>query len=147
MATHHNTGDAGRPATVIAAAFVAVFVCACGAAMGLDLSTALKVIAGLGVTALLARASQKYGTASLLSFGKVWPVLLGLVWISTWPAFDAWAANFDYWTANSVSFAAFADDGGSSHLPWWDAWYTQMLGLAVVVAGGYGVQKLLRTRY
>ncbi|QGZ65142.1 hypothetical protein [Paraburkholderia acidisoli] len=143
MESGKNDRDFALLAVVVATFVVFGIVWKSSSTFGLDLVTGLKVLTGLAITAFLARISRMQGGAGAFAFGKVWPVLLGLVWISTWPAFDYWAAGVDYFSSNSVSFA---EDGTGGGL-WWDAWYTQMFGLAALVGGGYTLRKLLRPRY
>lgn len=143
MESGKNDRDFALLAILVAAFVVVGIVWKSSAALGLDLVTELKVLTGLAITAFLARISHMHGGAGAFSFANVWPVLLGLVWMSTWPALDYWAASVDYFTSNSVSFA---EDGSGGGL-WWDAWYTQMFGLAAVVGGGYALRKVLQTRY
>ena len=137
MGRRNNNNDFALGAIGIAALLIVAFIWKCSTAIGLDLATGLKVAGGLVVTAVLAWVALKYGSYSPLSFGNVWPILLGLVWFSFWPAFDCWAAS-------SSTVPAFVEDGGT---PWWDAWYTQAFGLVFLVGGGYWLRRLFQDRF
>lgn len=104
---------------------------------GLDLRTGAAVFGRLTALAVAVCVCWKFGDDfDLLHLSVAWPVLLGLFWACWWPALDFWAAS---------EYPAFLqrEDLGT----WWSAWYTKFGGLVILIAGGYGIKKLMQPSY
>lgn len=103
---------------------------------GLDMSTGGKVMGLLVIPIALGAASLYFfgGYYDMLRFGNVWPILLGLVWAAWWPALDYWASHAGY------RLSLYDEDV----TVWYNAWYTELGGLAALIGGGYFAKKLVR---
>ncbi|KVQ69928.1 hypothetical protein [Burkholderia territorii] len=102
---------------------------------GLDMSTGASVMGRLVGVAILAVLAWKFGGGSdLIGLGNIWPILLGLVWVSWWPALD-------YWATNSEPNFSLTDENMTV---WFNAWYTELGVLIAFVSGGYLIKKLSR---
>jgi hypothetical protein len=116
------------------AALVAFFVWQFSTTFGLDMSTGAAVFARLVGLAVLASVCFKFGEdVPLLSLSVVWPVLLGLLWASWWPALNFWS---------SQDFPSFYQSEDA--IVWWNAWYTKWGVLALLIGGGFGVKKVVQ---
>ena len=101
---------------------------------GLDMETSGRVILRLLVLAVLFGASLYCGSSyswDMFKLGNTWPILLGVFWMSWWPALD-------YWAAKEIQSLF----GPNSSTIWWAAWYTKFGGLVGFVGGGYLIKKM-----
>lgn len=103
--------------------------------LGLDMATGFKVIVGLVMFSILLGISLYCSNSyswELFSLKNTWPVLLGVLWMSFWPALDHWATK-------TVPPFFHTDDA----TVWWAAWYTKWGGLLGLVGLGYLVKNML----
>lgn len=106
-------------------------------AFGLDFRTGASVLGRLTALAVVLAVCWRFGEDfELLHLGNAWPVLLALFWACWWPALDYWAAS------EHPTFFEPEDVG-----VWWSAWYSKFSGAILLIAGGYGIKKLMQRSY